>query len=134
MTALAYELLSESNIKTYTIREEAELTTSFVESETFIIMGSSQLQLLVSFIKGSSEGCRIKIEFSKDKAKWYQESSYSLSQDISVVHKPAYREIWDSSDIIISVPISATFMRVSCAAITTSDGTSLSIMATIDRI
>lgn len=134
MRVLAHELLSESNVKTYTIREEAELTTLFVESETFIITGSNQLQLLVSFTKGNSDGCRIKIEFSKDKVKWYQESSYSFFQDVSVVHKPAYRELWDSSDIIISVPISATFMRVSCAAITTGDSTSLSIMATIDRI
>ncbi|MBN2015995.1 hypothetical protein JW766_04135 [Candidatus Dojkabacteria bacterium] len=97
-------------------------------------MNANQLQLLVSFTKGNSEGCKIKIEFSKDKIKWYQESAYSFIQCITALHRPVCREIWDSSDIIISVPISATFMRVSCAAITNGDGTSLSIMATIDKI
>lgn len=131
---MAKTLVSQSNIRTITIREAAPLTTSYAASNSFNIQGANQLQLLVSFNKGDSEGCRLKVEFSEDEINWYQESAYTISQDIYAIHKPAYREIQSSSDIIISVPLSATFFRVSAAAITSGNGTSLSVVATIANI
>ncbi len=131
---MAKTLVSQSNIRTITLRETSELTTDYVFTNGLNIQGANQLQLLVSFTKGDSGGCRLKIEFSEDELDWYQESSYTLSEDIYAIHKPAYREVQDSSNILISVPISATFFRIGAAAITSFTGTYLSIVATIANI
>jgi len=131
---LARTLVSQSNIKKISLREASALTTDYIYSNVVNIQGANQLQLLVSFTKGSSEGCRLKIEFSEDRANWFQESSYTLSQDIYAIHRPAYREIQSTSNIVISVPISATFSRIGAAAITSGTGTSLSIIASIANI
>jgi hypothetical protein len=112
------------------VRRASALEKSYVTSDSFDIRGANQLQLWVSFIKGKSGGCRLRIEFSEDGANWYQESEYSVDAIGDVRHKPAYRNIQPSSNIIISIPISACFFRVSAASIGSGTGTSLSIMAT----
>ena len=132
---MAKTLVSQSNIKMVTVREAAALTTSYVVSDSFNIQGANQLQLLVSFTKGDSEGCRIKIEFSPDGSNWYQESRISdfLTTD-DAEHEPVIRKILDSGNISISVPISTCFFRASSMALTSGTGTSLSIRATIANI
>jgi len=112
------------------VRKTSALGKSNVTSDSFDIRGANQLQLWVSFTKGKSGGCRLRIEFSEDGVNWYQESEYSVDAIGDVRHKPAYRNIQSSSNIIISIPISACFFRVSTAAIGSGTGTSLSIMAT----
>lgn len=107
---------------------------NYVASNSLNIQGANQLQLLVSFTKGDSAGCRLKIEFSENETEWYQESTYAVSENIYAIHKTAYREIQDTGKLIISVPISATFFRVGSIALTSSVGTSLSITATIANI
>ena len=131
---MAKTLVSQSNIRTMIVREAAELTTSYVTSERYNIQGANQLQLLVSFTEGDSAGCRLKIEFSEDETDWYQESEYSVCGTGDVKHSPAYRQIESSSNIVISVPISASFFRISSAAIESGTGTSLSIVATMANI
>jgi len=131
---LAKTLVSQSNIRAIIVREASELTTDYAESSSLNIQGANQLQLLVSFTKGDSEGCRLRIEFSEDESEWYQESTYNLSENIYAIHTPAYREIQSSANIVISVPISATFFRVSAKAMVSFTSTSLSIMATIANI
>ena len=131
---MAKTLVSQSNIRTLIVREASELTTDYFPSNSLTIQGANQLQLLVSFTKGDSDGCRLKIEFSEDELTWYQESSYTLSEEIYAIHKPAYRMIQESCNMVISVPISATFFRVSSKAITSFTDTSLSIIATIANI
>ena len=105
---MAKTLVSQSNIRTMIVREAAELTTSYVTSERYNIQGANQLQLLVSFTEGDSAGCRLKIEFSEDEINWYQESEYSVYDTGDVKHSPAYRKIESSSNIVISVPVSAS--------------------------
>jgi hypothetical protein len=118
-----------------TVREAAALTTSYVASDSFNIEGANQLQLLVSFTKGNSDGCRLKIEFSQDGTDWYQESMVSEFPSVNdVKHTPIARKIQDSANLIISIPVSASFSRVSAQAITSGTGTSLSIVATIANI
>ncbi len=90
--------------------------------------------MLVSFTKGSSDGCRLKIEFSEDESVWYQESVADLLATYDVEHAPLTRKINDSANLIVSVPISASFLRISSQAITSGTGTSLSILATIANI
>ena len=118
-----------------TVREAASLTTSYVASDGFNIQGANQLQLLVSFIKGESDGCRLKIEFSEDGSTWYQESMVSEFPAVNDVrHKPITRKIEDSANLMLSIPISASFFRISNQAITSGTNTSLSILATIANI
>jgi hypothetical protein len=131
---LAKTLVSQSNIRLLNVREAAALTTSYVASDSFNIQGANQLQLQVSFTEGDSDGCMLKIEFSEDKTNWYQESEYTVYETGEVRHKPVVRKILSSSNIVISVPVSASFFRVSTAAIVSGTGTSLSITATIANI
>ena len=131
---MAKTLISQSNIKTVTVRAAATLTTSYVASNALNIQGANQLQMLVSFTKGSSDGCRLKIEFSEDESTWYQESVADIMATNDVEHAPLTRKVNDSANLIMSVPISASFLRVSSQAITSGTGTSLSILATIANI
>ena len=131
---MAKTLISQSNIKTIVVRAAAVLTTSYVASDALNIQGANQLQLLVSFTKGGSDGCRLKIEFSEDQSVWYQESVADLLATNDAEHAPLVRKINDSANLIVSVPISASFLRVSGQAITSGTDTSLSILATIANI
>jgi len=77
----------------------------------------------------------LKIEYSEDKTDWYQESMVSEFPSVNdVKHTPITRKIEDSANLIISVPISSSFLRVSAKVITSGTGTSLSILATIANI
>ena len=134
---MARTLISQSNIRAIAVRESSALTVSHVPSDSFNVQGANQLQLLVSFTKGSSDGCELIIEFSEDQVNWYQESAIVTSESADrkeVIHKPAIRKIETSSDIVISIPLSASFFRVSAAAITSGMDTLLSINATIANI
>jgi hypothetical protein len=136
-SALAKTLVSQSNLRSTNVRESSALTTSYIFSDSFNVQGANQLQLLVSFTKGSSEGCRLKVEFSEDGENWYQESAVAMSDTgdtRDAIHRPALRKVESSSDIVVSIPLSASFFRISAAAITVGTGTSLSIMATIANI
>lgn len=131
---MAKTLISQSNIQTITVRAAATLTTSYVASDALNIQGANQLQMLAAFTKGSSDGCRLKIEFSEDESVWYQESVADILATNDVEHAPLTRKINDSANLIVSVPISASFLRISSQAITSGTGTSLSILATIANI
>lgn len=132
---MAKTLISQSNIRITTVRESAPLTTSYVSSDSFNIQGANQLQLLVSFIKGESDGCRLKIEFSEDESTWYQESMVSeFPAANDVKHTPITRKVENSANLVLSLPISASFFRISVQAVMSGTDTSLSIIATIANI
>ena len=132
---MAKTLVSQSNLKSILVRESSTLSTSYVQSEAINIQGANQLQLLGSFTKGSSSGCKLKIEFSEDLSTWYQESAYALSDGGSTAdHFVVERQIEDSADIVIPIPLSSSFIRVSALANGSGTGTSLSIIATIANI
>lgn len=131
---MAKTLISQSNIKLITVREATPLATSYTASDNFNVQGANQLQLMVSFVKGESGGCRLKIEFSEDESTWYQESIISEYSSGDVKHKPITRGIDDSGNVLLSLPISASYFRISSQALTSGTNTSLSILATIANI
>ena len=131
---MAKTLISQSNIRIIVVRAAAALTTSYVASDSFNIQGANQLQLLAAFTKGGSNGCRLKIEFSEDESTWYQESVAEFLSGNDAKHAPLSRKIENTANLVISVPLSASFFRVSGQAITSGAGTSLSIEATIANI
>ena len=91
---MARTLVSQANLRSFVVRDAAPLTTSFIASDAFNVQGANQLQLLVSFSKGDSTGCHLKIEFSEDKNTWYQESALALSEECDVAnHKAVVRNI-----------------------------------------
>lgn len=137
---VAIALQGQYNLLHYTsrkiiVRETAPLTTEYVASDNIDIYGDNQLQLIVSFIKGDSEGCKLKIEFSEDETDWYQESWYNIDVETGdVIHDLAVRRIDTSSNALISTPVWARFFRVQALAIASGVGTSLSIMASAANI
>jgi hypothetical protein len=132
---LATSLITQNNLVLKTLRESAVLTTSFVDSEIMNIQGANQVQLLVSFTKGDSTGCRMKLEFSEDRSTWYQESMTDESPSANdVEHTLIARKISDTGNYAISIPVSASYLRVSVQAIDSGDNTLLSVKATAANI
>lgn len=127
---MATSLIAQNNLISEVIRSESPLNVSFESSSIMNIQGANQVQLLVSFIKGDSGGCRLKIEYSEDKVNWYQESMINDFTANEVKHVLLTRVIEDSGNYVISIPVSGSFFRVSSQAITTGVNTLLSILAT----
>ena len=111
-----------------TVREEAILTTSYVASAGIYVKNADQLQLWVSFTKGSSDGCRLKIEYSEDDSTYFQETRYSLVAN-DFEHSVVARTILEAGNFIISLPIAANYVKISSHAISSGSGTLLAITA-----
>lgn len=127
---MATSLVAQNNLIAEKLRSASPLNTSFVQSSIMNIQGANQVQLLVGFVKGNSDGCRLKIEYSEDKIDWYQESMINEFTGNDVRHTLLTRIIRDSGNYVISIPVSGSFFRVSAQAITSGVNTSLSILAT----
>ena len=127
---LSTSLVAQNNLIAEVIRSASPLSVSFVTSSIMNIQGANQVQLLVSFVKGNSDGCRLKLEYSEDKVDWYQESMINEFIANDAKHALLTRVISNSGNYVISVPVSGSFFRVSAQAITSGTNTSLSILAT----
>ncbi len=124
-----------SSPRAIVVREAAPLTTSYIPSDSFNIEGANQLQLMVSFIEGESNGCRLKVEFSEDGENWYQETSVLVHGDTEEAkHRLIVRKIDSSANALISIPVWTKYFRVSAAAVDSGEGTSLSITAIAGNI
>ncbi|MEK7395938.1 MAG: hypothetical protein AAB116_03265 [Candidatus Poribacteria bacterium] len=132
---MATSLLIQNNLVSKIIRQSSALTISFAETEVMNIQGANQVQLLLSFIKGDSEGCRLKIEYSEDRVTWYQESMISEFPSLnSITHSKITREIDDTGNYVLSIPVSSSYIKVSVQAISSGDNTLLSIKASAANI
>jgi len=132
---LATSLLTQNNLISKSMRQLTELTTSFVTSEVMNIQGANQVQLLISFTKGDSAGCRLKIEYSENKSDWYQESAIDEFPSLyDMKHILITRIIEETGNYVISIPVSASYFRVSSQAITSGVDTLLGIVATAASI
>jgi hypothetical protein len=132
---LATSLITQNNLVLKSLCGSAALTIPYVTSEVMNIQGANQVQLLVCFTKGNSTGCRLKIEFSEDRAIWYQESTVSELPVVNEVeHKLVIRRINETGNYVISIPVSASYLKVSFQAIDSGEGTLLSIKATAANI
>lgn len=132
---MATSLITQNNLVSKTIRTDSVLTTFFVASEIMNIQGANQVQLLISFTKGNSDGCRLKIEYSEDQAIWYQESmvdEFPLSNDVT--HTMITRKIEETGNYVLSIPVSSSYIRVCAQAINSGNNTSLSIKVTAANI
>ena len=132
---MATSLITQNNLVSKILRGSSALTTSFVETETMNIQGANQVQLLISFIRGDSEGCRLKIEYSEDRVTWYQESMVSEFPSLNEVeHGMITRKIEDAGNYVLSIPVSSSYIKVSAQAINSGDSTLLSIKAAAANI
>lgn len=116
-----------------TLRAAAILTTSYVAATVLDITGIGQVQLLCNFTKGGSDGCRLKIEFSNDGTNYWQESRMQWD-GTDYVHTVMTRKIDATAALVISLPVSALYMKVSAAAITAATTTSLTLTASTDNV
>lgn len=116
-----------------TVREAAALTTSYVVSDGIYIEGADNIGLLISFTKGSSNGCRLKVEFSWDETSWFQEPNYSTS-GTDEIYQAITKKLEESMDIIISFPVGIKYIRISSIALNSGAGTLLSIGAVLSNL
>lgn len=123
---MARTLVQENNQTIETIRSAAVLTTSYVAGTVLNLEGCNQFQLLVAFTKGSSDGARIKAEYSDDGATYYQETYFSISGS-DAIHAPVYHKLEATGDVVISLPVMAKWAKVSAVAITSGTSTSMKI-------
>ena len=104
-------------------------------SEIMNIQGANQVQLLVSFTAGESAGVLLKIEFSEDQTNWYQESMVSEFPIASVVeHTLVSRKVVATGNYGISIPVSASYIRVTALVLTDGEDAVISITATASNI
>lgn len=128
-------LIIQKNLILKSLSGSKALTIPNVASEVMNIQGANQVQLLIGFTKGNSAGCRLKIEFSEDQTTWYQESMVSaFPVENEVESKLVMRRINETGNYVISIPVSASYLKVSAQAIDSGDGTFLSITATAANI
>ena len=127
---MAKTLIDQHNLEYETVRSAAALTTSYVAGTVVKIEGANQVQLLVTFTLGSSDGARIKIEVSVDGTNYFQESGGSFDYtNADILTKNIVRKLSASGSYIISVPVSGSWLKVSALAITSGTGTSMTIVA-----
>jgi hypothetical protein len=132
---LATSLITQNNLVSKILRQSSALTISFVETEFMNIQGANQVQLLISFIKGDSEGCRLKIEYSEDRVIWYQESMVSEFPSLnSVTHIMITRKIDETGNYVLSIPVSSSYIKVNVQSLSSGDNTLLSIKASAANI
>lgn len=133
-------LITENNLQSVALFTEQVLVdgNGDIESKTsqaLNIQGANQLNLLVAFTLGDSDGVRIKVEFSEDRETWYQESAIAEYPTLSdVEHTVIFRLLESSGNYVISIPISASWLRLTCTAITDGTDAEISITATIASI
>ena len=132
---MATSLITQKNLVLKSLSGSKVLTIPNVASEVMNIEGANQVQLLIGFTKGNSAGCRLKIEFSEDRVAWYQESMVSeFPIENEVEYKLVIRKLTETGNYVISIPVSASYLKVSAQAIGSGDGTLLSITATAANI
>jgi len=132
---LATSLITQNNLVLKSLCEPAVLTTSYVTSEIMNIQGANQVQLLICYTKGNSAGCRLKIEFSEDRSTWYQESMVDKFPTVyDVEHTLVTRKINETGNYTISIPVSASYIKVSAQAIDSGVDSLISIKATAANI
>lgn len=116
-----------------TVRAAAILTTGYVASSTFDTDRANQLNLMCSFTIGSADACRIKVEFSQDKATWFQETDVNLAAGIAT-HQVIVHRWTATGNYDIAIPTNYRHYRVSALAETDATGTSLTITGVKSRL
>lgn len=116
-----------------TVRAAAILTTGYVASSTFDADRANQLNLMCSFTIGSADACRIKVEFTQDKATWFQETDVSLAGGIAT-HQVIVHRWTATGNYDIAIPTNYRHYRVSVLAETDATGTSLTITGVKSRL
>lgn len=133
-------LITENNLQSVVLFTDQSLVDGEGEidakvSDILNIQGANQLNLLVAFTIGDSSGVRIKVEFSEDRETWYQESMISeYPSAADVEHTIINRLLESSGNYVISIPVSASWLRLTCTAITDGTDAEISITATVASI
>lgn len=122
------------NSKTVTIRDAAILTTSYVASIVLDqVENYNQLNLYCYFTKGSLTTAEVKVEFSIDGTNYAQQSMVTSSAGVGTVNKFEYQTAEDGN-VVLSLPISARFIKVSAKGTGTVSSSSLKIDAFLHSV
>lgn len=123
-----------SKYEPITIRTAAILTGSYVAADVLGPTSSTppsannQLELECQYTKGSLTSVEIKIEFSQDGVTYCQETVKAVSGGTTTLSLNEYTTT-ASTGFVISVPITANYIKVSAKGTGTATGSSLAIIA-----
>lgn len=113
------------------IRAATILTNAFVAGTVISAFNNNpalknQLNLLLSFLKGSLTSLDIKIEYSNDGTTYYQETFETITGGAAAMSLGLYNFTADGN-YVISIPIKASYIRVSALGNGTVTSSSLLI-------
>lgn len=125
---MAKTLVENDNAVIETVRNEAELTTSYESEIPINISGCNQVQLFVAFTIGSLTDAKVKLEYSNDGSSYYQESMVEEFPALGIITQKIFeRKITASGNYIFSVPVLGRWLRVSVKGTGTTTGSSIAI-------
>ncbi len=113
----------------------ADVGADLVLNEALIIStgDKNQVSLHADFTLGSSDGARVKVEFSADRIDWVQQNQQSLAG--GVMSFLAYEnQIIDEKGTPINFPVSQPYMRISSRALTLATNAELGLVALLSFI
>jgi len=117
------KLWHTSDVKT--LRQAAELTTSYVASNSVGCKGYSRASLLIDLTLGSLTDARIKIQFSPDNSNWYDETDTNVAGHASIEHV-----FTASGKYCLPVELADQYIRIQARGTGTVTGSSLAVYAT----
>lgn len=114
----------------YLVRAAAALTTSYVYTTALDIHLMNQLNLYVSYTKGSSDSAEILVEFSDDGTTWYSETNQVVSTTTETDHISVHTMTVEGNRRLF-IPIMDRYVRFGCKATTSGTSTSMKLIARV---
>lgn len=116
------------------VRASTVLTNSYVAGIDLSYLNANpalrnQLNILVNFTKGLLTSAEVKVEYSSDGIKFYQDTFESISAGVSTLSLGEYT-FSSTGNYIISIPIKAAYIRISAKG----TGTVTSSLLEIDAV
>ncbi len=113
---------------TWIVRAAAILTNAFVIGKLIeSVYGDNQLVLYLDFTIGSLDDAQIKIEYSKDRTDWYQESTETISGGVKTV-TPIVHKLTATGKPRLGLVGKDKYIRISAIGTGTVTGSSLKIL------
>lgn len=119
----------------YPIRAAAILTGAYVAGTVLSYANANpalrnQLNILAAFTIGSLTDAQIKVEYSHDGTTYYQETFEAVSATTSTLSLGVYK-LSATGNYVISIPIKASYIKISAIGTGVVTGSSLKLDAVI---
>lgn len=125
----------DSNASTTWTSIGADVGADLALNEALIISTAdkNQVALNADFTLGSSDGARVKVEFSADRIDWVQQNQQSLAGGV-MTYTPYENQIISETPVPMDFPVSQPYMRISSKALTSATNAELGLVALLSFI